>query len=82
MSIVAVIIAIVIIAIVVVIVVIVSLRHHDLLVTMSVLDEMCQGDERGVERLARSDAAILVDRQHPLQNVDEFPTIRLLAQQF
>ena len=48
---------------------------------MGVFDQMGEGDEGRVEGFAGGDSPILIDRQHSLKNVDEFPTIRLFAEQ-
>ena len=48
---------------------------------MGIFDEMRERDERRVESFSGSDAPILVDRQHSLQDVDEFSTVRLFSQQ-
>ena len=46
-----------------------------------VVDEVGERHEGVAERLARADAPLLVQRQHPLEQVDELPPVDLLRQQ-
>lgn len=42
---------------------------------------MCQRRERMIQRFTRSYPSFLVDRQHSLQQIDEFPSVSLFRQQ-
>ncbi len=48
---------------------------------MGVVDEVRHRDERVVERLARRDAPLLVQRQHALEQVNELAPVYLLRHQ-
>ena len=49
---------------------------------MSIFNEMSERDEGRIEGFSGGDAAFLVDRQHALEQIDKFPSIRLFPHQF
>lgn len=51
------------------------------IIAMSIVHQMCQRRERMIQRFCGCDSPLLVDRQHSLQQVDEFPPVRLFGQQ-
>ena len=49
--------------------------------TVGVVEQVRQLDEGVAQRLAGSDAPLLVHRQHALQQIDELAPVHLLSQQ-